>query len=156
MPEIVMGKSRKKKLQERKDRLERFRKSGVSARWVPGEGFRVQDEVDHIVRCAAERDARCVTLGLLLFFSTDTGDAWMLDASDDLALCLAREGARQPVRILESDTKFVIEWDRTYSIEGENFTTFDKQGRVSTVSGYPTSAILTAIERAKQFLKEPL
>jgi hypothetical protein len=36
-------------------------------------------EVDYIVECAAQCDARCVTLGQLLFFSTDTGDAWMLE-----------------------------------------------------------------------------
>src|SRR6266851_1273767 len=34
-------------------------------------------EVDYIVERAARCDPRFVTLGQLLFFSTDTGDAWM-------------------------------------------------------------------------------
>ena len=49
-------------------------------------------EVDYIVKRAARCDPRFVTLGQLLFFSTDTGDAWMLDPEDHLALCLATAG----------------------------------------------------------------
>ena len=54
-------------------------------------------EVDYIVERAARCDPRFVTLGQLLFFSTDTGDAWMLDPEDHLALCLAKAGSRVAV-----------------------------------------------------------
>lgn len=55
-------------------------------------------EVEYIVARAAESDARVVTLGQLVFFSTETGDAWLLDPEDRLALCLAKAGRRLPVR----------------------------------------------------------
>jgi hypothetical protein len=42
------------------------------------EQINIRSEVEYIVRRAAERDARVVTLGTLVFFSTETGDAWML------------------------------------------------------------------------------
>src|ERR1700736_5190448 len=42
-------------------------------------------EVDYIVERAARCDPRFVTLGQLLFFSTDTGGAWMLDPEDHFA-----------------------------------------------------------------------
>ena len=33
-----------------------------------------------------------VTIGPLVFFSTETGDAWMLELSNQLAARLARDG----------------------------------------------------------------
>ena len=56
-----------------------------------------------------------VTLGSLIFFSTDNGDAWVLDFDDRLALCLALEGKAQPYRIVETDTRFAIEWNAKYA-----------------------------------------
>ena len=46
-------------------------------------------EVRSIQRRAAEHDGRIVTIGPLVFFSTDTGDAWMLEPADQLAARLA-------------------------------------------------------------------
>ena len=55
----------------------------------PAQPNLVLREVDYIVGRAAESDARVVTLGQLVFFSTQTGDAWLLDPEDHLALPLA-------------------------------------------------------------------
>jgi hypothetical protein len=52
----------------------------------------IKGEIDHIVRRAAHYDARVVSLPPLVFFSTETGDAWVLDPEDNLGLCLARDG----------------------------------------------------------------
>src|SRR5437763_16370169 len=78
-------------------------------------------EVDYIVGRAAESDARVVTLGQLVFFSTETGDAWLLDPEDHLALCLATGGSRLAVQIVETATRFAIEWRASYSFEGDAF-----------------------------------
>jgi hypothetical protein len=91
-----------------------------------------------------------VTLGPLVFFSTQTGDAWLLDVEDDLALCLARDGSPQPVRVVETEKSVGVAWDRQFQIDEDVFTTMDKSGRVSSVMGYPTRDILEAIGRARQ------
>jgi hypothetical protein len=52
---------------------------------VDGKNFRLADEVRYILRRAAEHDGRVVTIGQLVLFSTETGDAWLLDPSDQLA-----------------------------------------------------------------------
>ena len=57
---------------------------------VDGRSFRLADEVHYIQRRAAEHDERIVTVGQLVLFSTETGDAWLLDALDHLAARLAR------------------------------------------------------------------
>jgi hypothetical protein len=65
-------------------------KRGPGKRMVDGKSFRLADEIDYIQRRAAERDERIVTVGQLVFFSTETGDAWLLDTLDHLAARLAR------------------------------------------------------------------
>jgi hypothetical protein len=73
---------------------------------VDGKSFRLADEVDYIQRRAAEHDERIVTVGQLVFFSTETGDAWLLDALDHLAARLARDGDPEPIDIEDTDTTF--------------------------------------------------
>jgi hypothetical protein len=89
-----------------------------------------------------------VSLGPLVFFSTATGDAWLLDAEDSLALCLAREGTRVPVTITETPERFAIEWAGTFRLKGEAMTFVDNLGSSRTIFGYPTREIEGAIRRA--------
>ncbi len=60
-------------------------------RWEEGS---LTQEADYIVARAMAEDARVVSLGPLIFFSTATGDAWALDAEDNLALPLAAARTR--------------------------------------------------------------
>ena len=123
----------------------------MKAEFLAKSEISINREVEYIRRCAAGHDSRCVTLDALAFFSTESGDAWMLDPDDGLALCLARDSVALPVRILQTDSSTVVEWNRTYSIEGDRFCTTEKKtGRVTTIVGYPTQAILTAIQDARE------
>jgi hypothetical protein len=49
-------------------------------------------EARFIQTAAAARRTHVVKLEQIVFFSTSTGDAWMLDSVDRSAVCLAREG----------------------------------------------------------------
>jgi len=75
-------------------------------------------ESKHIVVCARRGSVHIVSLGPLVFFSTRSGDAWMLDPEDALARPLARGGEALPAGILETATKFAVEWTHSYAIEG--------------------------------------
>jgi hypothetical protein len=91
---------------------------------------------------AADRDGRIVNLGAQALFSTDTGDAWLLDVEDRLALPLARDGDRVPVRMVEADSQFGVGWTHEYRVDGELFTVLEQAtGRVTIVSGYPTAKL---------------
>jgi hypothetical protein len=81
---------------------------------VEGKSFRLAEEVRSIQCQAADRHGRVVTVGQLVLFSTETGDAWLLDPSDQLAVRLARDGDPEPVHIEENDTSFVIDWKGAY------------------------------------------
>ncbi len=109
----------------------------------------VTGEANHIIGKAQEHDARVVTLGSIVFFSTDTGDAWMLDPEDKLALCLARDGAKQDYMILETESRFQIGWNARYDIQDDLFAVATADGRIHTIIGYPTEEIVRASKRTK-------
>ena len=115
---------------------------GAGRRMVDGKNFRLADEVRYILRRAAEHDGRVVTIGQLTLFSSETGDAWIIDRDDRLALRLASQGDPEPFRIEETDTSFAIDWKGHYRIEGPAFVYTDRDsGRTTTVLGYPTDLL---------------
>jgi hypothetical protein len=112
---------------------------------VKGKDFRLADEVRYIQNKAAAYDGRVVSLGQLVLFSTDTGDAWLLDVTDQLAAPLARDGDPEPIHLEETDTSFAIGWKGHYRIEGTAFIYADRDsGRLRTIFGYPTQTIAQA------------
>jgi hypothetical protein len=120
----------------------RATKRGPGQRVVDSASFRLADEVRYIVRRAAEHDGRVVTIGQLVLFSSETGDAWIVDRDDHLALRLARDGDPEPFHIEETDTSFAIDWKGSYRIEGQAFVYTDRDtGRTIMALGYPTKKI---------------
>jgi hypothetical protein len=107
----------------------------------------VNNEAKYIAQLAQKHEARIVTLGMLILFSTESGDAWMLDPTDSLALCLARAGEPLSYRIIETATNFVIDWDYQYQIEDDTFTVTSRVGRTSSIVGYQLEQIKIAIGR---------
>ena len=90
---------------------------GAGKRRVDGKSLRLADEVRYIQRRAADHDGRVVTVGQLVLFSTETGDAWLLDPADQLAARLARDGDPEPIHIEENDTTFAIGWKGRYRMQ---------------------------------------
>jgi hypothetical protein len=77
-----------------------------------------------------------------VLFSTETGDAWLLDPADRLATRLARDGESEPIHIEETDTTFAIGWKGRYGIDGPGFVYSDHDtGRVATILSYPTDTL---------------
>ena len=112
---------------------------------VGGAGFRLADEVRYIRRRAARHGGRFVVIGQLVLFSTDTGDAWLLDRKDQLAARLARSGEAERVHIEETDTALTIGWKGSYRLDGPAFVYSDNEtGRVVAIIGYLTNQIANA------------
>jgi hypothetical protein len=114
-------------------------KRAPGKRSLKGKDFRLADEIDYIRRRAAEYDGRFVTVGPLALFSTETGDAWVLDPADRLAVRLARDGDPEEVYLEETETNFAIGWKGNYQIDGDAFVYIDHDtARVTAILGYPT------------------
>jgi hypothetical protein len=117
-------------------------KQGPGKRHIDGKDFHLADEIRYIQRRAAEHDGRFVTVGSLALFSTDTGDAWLLDPEDHLAARLARDGDPEDVYFEETDARFAIGWKGEYRIDGSAFVYIDHESsRVVTILGYPVRRI---------------
>jgi len=124
-------------------------RSRLQTREVPWEEVSIAREADYIIARALAEDARVVSLGPLVFFSTETGDAWVLDSEDNLALQLAAAGTRLPFAITETRERFAIEWAGTFRIEGDLMIFAEKAGRLRTIMGYPTREIAAALARVR-------
>ena len=106
---------------------------------VDGKSFRLADEVRYIQQRAAAHDSRIVSIGQLVLFSSESGDAWMLDPSEHLAVRLASDGHPEPIGIEDSETTFTVAWTGQYGIVGPAFLYTDRDSRrVTTMFGYPT------------------
>jgi len=107
-------------------------------------------EVRSIQRRAADHDGRIVTIGPMVFFSTETGDAWMLEPAGHLASRLATDGDPLPVHIEETETRYAIGWQGRYRIEGQMFIYEDNGShRLTAIQGYPVQRLRHAIDEAK-------
>lgn len=121
-------------------------KRGPGRRWVEGKSFRLADEIRYIQNKAADHDSRVVSFAQLLLFSSETGDAWLLDVSDQLAARVARDGDPESIQLEETDANFAVGWKGTYRIDGSAFIYTDRETRrVTTILGYPTQAIARQI-----------
>ena len=129
--------------------MSRFKiKRGRGQQRVEGKDFRLSDEVRYIQRHAAGRDARIVTVGPLLLFSTETGDAWMLDPADQLAAPLAPDGEPLCVQIKDTAANYAVTWQGSYRINGAAFVYQDNDsGSVRAILGYPTRTITDRISK---------
>jgi len=114
-------------------------KRSAGKRRIHGKDFLLAEEIEYIRSRAAEHDGRLVTVGPLVLFSTETGDAWLLDPADSLAARVARDGDPEDVHFEETDTNFAIGWKGNYQIDGDAFVFIDRDtARVTTILGYPT------------------
>jgi len=73
---------------------------------VDGKSFRLADEVRYIQRRAAEHDSRIVSIGQLVLFSSESGDAWMLDPCEHLLSRRALASWMRAMRGLRSLSRF--------------------------------------------------
>lgn len=122
---------------------------GPGKQRLSGENFRLAEEVRLIQQRAAEHDGRIVSIGPLVLFSTDTGDAWILDPADQLAARLAHGGDPLPLYLEETDTNYAIGWQGRYRIDGDTFIYEDNQSRrLSAIRGYPIHRLLRIISEA--------
>jgi len=100
----------------------------------------INKEIEYILRCIKNNDSKIVKLNELLLFSTDTGDAWILDIDDKKAICLMKNFEKQSYNIYDTPKQFVIEWKYKYIIENETFIIVD-DFEMKEIIGYPIKEI---------------
>jgi hypothetical protein len=118
-------------------------KRGPGTRVIRGQDLVLADELAYIRVKAAEYTSCVVGLGKVILFSTESGDAWLLDPAECLAARVACDGHPEPIHSAETEKSYAIEWRGSYRIDEDAFIYFDNEsGRVTTLHGYPTTWIL--------------
>ena len=118
-------------------------KRGEGIQWIRSKDMSVAHEVEYIQSKAAERTICIVGIGPVIAFSSESGDAWLLDPANHLAVPVARDGEIEPISILETDKTFAIPWKGSYQIDGELFIYLDRESTcVVSIHGYPTAQIV--------------
>jgi hypothetical protein len=117
---------------------------GPGKRMMDGKSFRLADEVRYIQRRAADHDERVVSFGQIVVFSTASGDAWLLDASDHLAARLTRDGDPEPIEIKDTET--------TFSMVGRANTAL-REPPSSTRIGIPSAQSPSSVTRRASSLR---
>lgn len=109
-------------------------------------------EVEYIVGCALKGSCNLVRLKSCILFSSDDGDAWLLDADDNRALCLLWRGERQPVTIIEDEKTFYVEYDGVFDINGDCFRVSLENPQIGqrTIFGYPARDIAELVESVRR------
>ncbi len=121
---------------------------GFASTQLPQKSLRIAKEVRYIQHRAAEHDGRIVNIGPLVLFSTQTGDAWILDPVDQLAARLAYDGDPLAIHIEETETNYAIGWQGRYRIENDTFVYEDNEThRLIAIRGYPTQLLLRTISK---------
>ena len=146
----MSNKKQKKDLKRRqKKKREQQKKPGVQVRGASVADARsveidIHHEIHYITELAQAGEARLVTLGSFVLFSTESGNAWLLDAEDCLALSLMRGGKPQPIHIAETPESILIAWNAKYEISGDAFIITDRLGNVTSILGDPSLQIAQA------------
>lgn len=126
---------------KRKKKRRKRKPSATKKQVLRGEEISVCREAEYIIENAQRGEAKVVTLGKLLFFSTTEGDAWVLDPEGNLALRLAEQGKPLPYRIMETATSFAVEWNIQYTLTDSSFAVQDQDGKVTVFPTYPVQHI---------------
>jgi hypothetical protein len=123
----------------------------TAKQWLTRQSFRLAEEIRSIQQHAAERDSCIVSIGPLVLFSTQTGDAWILDPSDRLAARLAQDGGPLPIYTEETDANYSIGWQGRFRIDAEVFIYEDDESRRQrSILGYPTRLLLRMIAQLER------
>jgi hypothetical protein len=86
--------------------------------------------------------------GNFIFFATTSGDAWMLDHRENLALKLADNAQEMEYEIKETTKTFSVKWSGEFCIEDGTFFSVE-QGKRNALMDYPVDALLGLIEKLK-------
>lgn len=103
-------------------------------------------ETEYIIGRAQQNYATVVTISHLVFFSTQAGDAWILDREERCALCLMWQGEVQSYDIRRTSEGSRVSWPMNYRLEKGDFVLTGGPNEALTIENYPPHAILDAID----------
>ena len=107
-------------------------------------------EVAKSQQAAMEKKYGLHTLGVFIFFTTETGDGWVLEISEMDALQVAKDGQKIEVEIEENEETIEVNWSHKFSVKDNVF-------KVTDFDHYPGNRLAKAVKKGRsQFPQEIL
>ncbi len=111
----------------------------------------VHGAVDKIKEAAQEKKRLVMTSGVLILFSTEEGDAWLLETTEQDALQLMNQGKELDVLIEENPETTTVEWSHTFKLKKKLFiVTSYKEKDQQIYEEYPVKKIIAAMKGIKK------
>ena len=135
------------------------KKEAPSPPQPPSESVKVtvRQAIDDISKEAINKLEKIKVMGVFVLFSTNTGDAWLLEITDQDAIRIANKGKACEVELDENPETIMINWSHKFSIDNKKFiTTAYKNKRKAEYEVYPVAKINEAIKKAKEKLSPEL
>ncbi len=126
-----------------KRKLQRANKKKSQAKHISHDNI-ITMAAQSTANAALKSEATLNCLGNFIFFSTDSGEGWMLDHRKNCALRLAENGSLCSFTILEAKERFQVEWKERFRIEGDTFIA-SLQGKETVFREYPIDALTRLI-----------
>ena len=118
---------------------------------APPAQISLKGEVAKIQEAAVAGKSEVRSIGVFVLFSTDGGDAWLLELTDMDALLVAKAGKALDVEIVESPETLEVNWSHRFAIKNKQLQMtayLDKKEEV--LVGCPTHSIQAAIKKIRK------
>jgi hypothetical protein len=109
-------------------------------------------EISKLQQKAADKTAVMWTKGVFVFFSTEEGDAWVLEASGNDALQVAEAGQLIKVDVAQTDDAIEVTWSHQFAIRKDFTVSAYADQRRSVYTGYPAARIRALLSKARSSL----
>jgi len=136
----------------KKRKLQRAKKS--NGKEGTGEDTIITTKAENTARAATRGEPTIDFIGNFIFFSTPSGEGWMLDHRKNYALRLAEDSSVLPYRIVEGPERFQVEWKERFRLEGDLFIAIRK-GEETIFREYPVEALNGLIALIKEKRHNP-
>ena len=114
----------------------------------PSPQLSLADTVAAIQEAATARKKAFRQLGVFVLFSTEEGDAWVLEATDRDGVQVAAKGERLPFLLDETSEVITIDWSHTFVIKDRRLVlTGYEDGAVLIPGDAPVQQIHAAVRR---------
>jgi len=115
-------------------------------------------EIEKIQALAAGKKKELRELGVFIFFSDKSGDAWVLEVTDSDAVQVAKGGEPIVIDLDENSDTIEINWSHTYTLRDKRlFLTAYADKQETELEKAPTQQINAAIKRMyKRYPQEVL
>ena len=111
----------------------------------------LEAEIVKLRQSAEQRQVRFWELGVFLFFSTATGDAWLLEMTESDAVQVAHAGVATALQLEENAQTIAINWSHIFQLRGKQLMLTSYESKDEAILPLaPTQQIHAAIRRIRK------